>query len=287
MTERILVRKLDGTLEPFDESKLRFSLEKSGASSESIERIVRHIVNELREGMTTSDIYRHAFEVLKKKEKIPAARYSLKRAVMELGPTGFPFEKLVGEVLKIKGYNVTLGNTLNGACASHEIDVLAEKGNQLIIIEAKFHNELSVKSDLKVALYVKARYDDLIKSRFGGRLKEGALHSSWLITNTDFTTNAQKYGNCVGMKMIGWSHPRNNNLQDMIEETGLHPLTCLTSLTASEKNKILSSGNVLCRDVRADSSILKNLGVEGKKLEAVMEEIRNVCDNKAMMGEVG
>jgi Holliday junction resolvase-like predicted endonuclease len=275
--KEIFVKKLDGTMEPFNEAKLRVSLERSGASSETVNNIVLHINKELTEGMTTSHIYKHAFEVLKKKEKTPAARYSLKRAVMELGPTGFPFERFIGEILKIKGYKITLGMTLEGACAEHEIDVMAEKDNEIMFIEAKFHNQLSIKSDLKVVLYVQARYADLEKNNFAGRLKDGQKHSCRIITNTGFTKNASEYGKCVNMKVTGWDHPIGESLQDLIEETALHPLTCLTSLSESEKNNILKTGNVLCRDIRNNSDVLSIAGIDNKKHNSVLEEIGRVC----------
>jgi len=275
--KKVLIKKLDGTIEPFDEEKLRNSLSRSGASDQSVDHITAHINKQLKEGMTTSHIYKEAFRLLKKKESNSAARYSLKRAVMELGPTGFPFEKFVGEILKTKGYKITLGSTIEGACADHEIDVLGEKENELIVVEAKFHNELRVKSDLKVALYVKARYLDLEKSNFGGRLKENQKHQCWIITNTNFTDNAVKYGKCVDMKVIGWSHPKEENLLSLIEETALHPLTCLTTLSDTEKNNILKTGNVLCRDIKANSRVLRQNGLNENKVASVLREISNVC----------
>jgi hypothetical protein len=275
--KKVLIKKLDGTVEPFDESKLRMSLDRSGASSDAISRIVSHINGLVTEGMTTSLIYKHAFEMLKEKERTPAARYSLKRAVMELGPSGFPFEKFIGEILKTKGYKITIGATIDGACASHEIDVLAEKDDELILIEAKFHNELKVKSDLKVALYVHARYEDLKKNNFGGYLKDGQHHACWIVTNTDFTYNAVKYGKCVQMKVIGWSQPVGKSLQDLIEETALHPLTCLTTISDNEKKEILKQGSVLCRDLKNNRAILEKSGLKGKKLESVVEEMNRVC----------
>ena len=276
--KKVLIKKLDGTLESFDEKKLESSLTRSGVTPNMTERIVSHIVKELKEGMTTTEIYKHAFSILKKRETTSAARYSLKRAVMELGPTGFPFERFIGEILKTQGYTVSLGQTLEGACAPHEIDVIAEKGKELMIVEAKFHNELKIKSDLRVALYVKARYDDLEKNNFAGRLKKGHKHDCWIITNTDFTRNAMKYGKCTGMKVIGWSRSTiGKGLQDLIEETALHPLTCLTTLTNSEKNNILKSGNVLCRDIKNNANILEGAGVSKEKVSIVIEEISKVC----------
>ena len=48
---------------------------------------------------------------------------------------------------------------------------------KLIIAEVKFHNDHRTQSDLKVALYVKARFDDLERYRFlpRGRQKKENL----------------------------------------------------------------------------------------------------------------
>ena len=81
--KKVLIKKLDGSVEPFDEKKLETSLKRVGASKETTERIVKHTIDELVEGMTTSEIYKNAFALLRKEGEAPiAARYSLKRAVM-------------------------------------------------------------------------------------------------------------------------------------------------------------------------------------------------------------
>jgi len=50
---------------------------------------------------------------------------------------------------------------VRGKLVEHEIDVVAWNEEKLIMVEAKFHNQLGVKTDLKVILYVKERFDDL------------------------------------------------------------------------------------------------------------------------------
>ena len=62
----------------------------------------------------------------------------------------------------------------------------------------KFHNELGMKSDLKVALYVKARVDDLKKHK--AERGERPIDEGWIITNTKFSKMAVQYANCNGMK---------------------------------------------------------------------------------------
>src|SRR3569832_326046 len=150
----ILITKADGEQERFDPVKLERSLKSAGASSTSRARILAQMLHELKPLMTTEDIYRRAFELLKKEEEMPvAARYSVKRAVFALGPSGFPFEQFLSEVLRAHGWSVQTDVTLMGRCAPHEVDVLAQKGGMRVGIEAKYHNEPGGKTDIKDALY--------------------------------------------------------------------------------------------------------------------------------------
>src|SRR3989304_3409296 len=142
MPQSILTRKADGEQEPYDAVKLEHSLERAGASSTVRARIAARIARELRPGMRTEDIYRHAFDILRHEDLTPvAARYSIKRAVFALGPSGFPFEQFIAEVLRAHGWKTRTGVALTGRCAPHEVDVLAEKAGKRIGIEAKFHND--------------------------------------------------------------------------------------------------------------------------------------------------
>jgi hypothetical protein len=271
----INVVKAGGQKEPFVREKLESSLFRAGAKEEVIDEIVEHIVKELKEGMSTSQIYKHAFFLLQKKSKPVATQYSLRRAIMELGPSGFPFEDFIAQILHEKGYEVLTDQIIMGGCVEHEVDVIAWNENKLIMAEAKFHNELGIKSDLKVALYVKARLDDLkeMKYLYG---KERYVDEGWLITNTKFTTTAIHYAECNGLILIGWNYPEKGNLQDMIVDSGLHPLTCLTTLSQSQKNSLLSQGIVLCRSLKENPALLHPLGFNEERAKKVIEEIDNL-----------
>lgn len=273
-TEPIYVLKANGDRELFDVKKLEYSLKRAGASSRSAEQTIEHVSKSLTSEITTHDIYKHAFELLHKEEKPVAFKYSLKRAIMELGPSGFPFEDFVAEILRQKGFQAETGKIIRGFCVEHEIDVVAWNNEKLIMVEAKFHNELGVKSDLKVALYVKARFDDLSKMTFKyGR--ERKLDEGWLVTNTKFTSTAIEYGSCQGgMKMIGWNYPPVGNLHDMIIEAKLHPLTCLTTMTGREKKLLLDRGVVLCKTIADNPDLLFAIGLNDSKSKKVIEEIQ-------------
>jgi hypothetical protein len=268
-----LVTKADGEQEAFDPAKLEHSLQLAGASSTVRAKILARIMQTLREGIQTEDIYRYAFDMLKREEKVPvAARYSVKRAVFSLGPSGFPFEQFLAEVLKAHGYRTRTGVSLMGRCAPHEVDVLAEKGGKRVGVECKFHNEPGGKTDIKDALYVKARYDDLRNApEQSSRVDEG-----WLVTNTRFTRNAIRYAQCSSLRLIGWDFPRTRGLLEMIEEARVHPLTCLTTLSEGEKHRFLDRRIVLCKDLQ-QKHLLQEYGVRPDKIPHVMEEASQLC----------
>ena len=275
-TKQINIEKANGKHEAFDEEKLRSSLLRAGATAEEVEEVLGHIVAELFDGMTTTEIYKHAFSLLHATTKPVARRYSLRRAVMDLGPTGFPFEDFIAEVLKSKGYQTLTRQMVLGGCVQHELDVVAWNEKKLIMCEAKFHNQLGIKSDIKVALYVKARFDDLKENVFNYGGKDRSLDEGWLITNTKFSSTAIHYGECKNLTMIGWNYPEKGSLQDMIEQGSLHPVTCLTSLSTPEKNLLLSKGVVLCTAIKNNSAILKEILGESVNTDKVVSEINEL-----------
>lgn len=277
----IWVLKTSGERERFSLSKLRRSLRRSGADRAMVEEVISQIVPRVHDGMETLQIYKQAFAILRKRKFQVAVRYSLRKAVLELGPSGFPFEKFVAEVLRRKGYTARTGVVLPGYCVQHEVDILAEKENRHIFVECKFHNEQGVKSDVKTALYVHARFLDLQK---GHTVKEKSvskmppqIHEGWLITNTKLTLDAIQYAQCAGLRIIGWDYPHEGNLQDLILETGVHPLTFLSSLSSIEKTNLLQQGVVMCRDLKNNPAHLKSIGLSDEKINKVVGEVDKVC----------
>jgi hypothetical protein len=279
MSERrtVFITKADGGSEAFDYGKLESSLSRAGASEEIVRKITDHIAGEIQDGMSTNIIFRHAFYLLKKFELHPAAvRYSLRRAMQNFGPTGFPFEKYIAEIFKAQGYETLTDQILKGACAEHELDVVAWNESKLILVEAKFHNRVGEKCDLKVALYVKARFDDLIEQSFFFG-KRRSFDEGWLITNTKFSSNAESYGMCAGLKLVSWNFPEKGNLQDLIESTGLHPITSLTSLTMNEKARLIADGIVLCKKIAENVDPLRRIGLSEERALFVQKEARVLC----------
>ncbi len=268
----ILITKATGEREEFDPQKLHTSLQKAGAPVETINKIIDHITLELKDGMSTKQIYIHAFDLLAREHKPVATRYSLRKALLEMGPTGFPFEKLVAEIFRAKGFETTTEFTASGKCVEHEIDVTAWNEEKLIMVEAKFHNEYGLKSDLKTVLYVDSRWDDVREQEFDfGRKRK--LDEGWLVTNTKFTDQAIKYAKCRNMKLVGWGYPQNGNLQDLIEETGLHPITVLNTLSGQEQRELLDLGLIHIKQLKENIDIAKQAITKNSDLEETLKEI--------------
>ena len=275
----ITITKADGSVEFFKIEKLRRSLRRAGASADEINDIVGEVSKTLYDGVQTQEIYRHAFALLRDSRPPAAARYSLRRALFNLGPTGFPFEKFLARLFQIDGYSTKTGITINGKCAPHEIDLAAYKESHSFVGEAKFHSRPGVKSDLQVAMYSYARLLDLKDSKVCADDVCG-IRESWLITNTKFTSTAQHYGNCVGLKMLSWDFPKNNNLHDRIQRAGVYPVTVLQNLNSAQAETLIARDIILCRDIIEHESILRNLHLPKRKHEALLQEVRSLCGSE-------
>ena len=271
----MLITKVDGTVEEFNPSKLRHSLRRAGASDIEINDVVTQIESIAHDGMRTQDIYKHAFTLLKGSEKSVSARYSLRRALFNLGPTGFPFETFLARLFQGQGYETKTGITLQGRCALHEIDLAAYKSDHAFIAEAKFHARPGIKSDLQVAMYSYARLLDLSDQKVCNEDICG-IKNLKIITNTKFTTAAIKYANCVGVEVLAWDYPKKDNLYDMIEKSGLYPITVLQGLNISQKQFLLSKMVVVCEDLITKPGMLNSLGLSPRKMEALLLEARQL-----------
>lgn len=266
------VLKADGSTEPFNEKKVRDSIHRAGVSAMLEEQVVRKVKEKLYENIPTYDIYGIITDaLLHSNEPYSKSRYSLKQAIMLLGPTGYPFEDFIGKILEEQGYTVQTRQILNGRCVTHEIDVIAQKGNKKILIEAKFHNNNGTRSDVHVALYVKARFDDL-KERYD-------FDEAWIVTNTKTTLDADTYAACSGMKIISWNSPKGESFRDMIESTNLHPITMLTTLTAQQKAQLLANHIILCKDIVKNEKLLDILGLSKEQRVQTLSELTYICRN--------
>jgi hypothetical protein len=272
-----IITKASGTQEAFSSEKLRHSLAKSGANEATIDNILSEIELKLYDGISTKKIYQAAFNMLKRNNRSHAGRYNLKRAIMALGPSGFPFEKYIAAIFEWEGYKVQTQLFLEGACVTHEIDVLAEKETEFLLIECKYHNSVGIVSDVKIPLYIYSRYQDVLKN--WGKTATAKPLNCCLVTNTKFSCDAVTYANCIGIKLLGWDYPTKKSLSNLIDKSGLYPITCLTTLTNKEKENVLAEGVVLCSSLLQNETLLGKVGIAQSRIASIMADIKSLCKN--------
>lgn len=268
------ITKKSGEISPFDNDKLRRSFERSGASKSDINLVIAHLTEHVYDGISTKKLFQLAYAFLRKRSVEVADRYRLKNAIMELGPSGFPFEKFVAELLKYQGFDTQVGEIVQGKCVSHEVDVIAQKDEQKIMVECKFHGNTHTKSDVKVALYIHSRYNDVLATWKKTDPNTIQNYQGWIVTNTRFTQDAIDYGKCVGLHLVSWDYPSQGSLRERIDISGLHPITVLQSLSKKEKELFLSKGLVLCRALTADN--LKDFQITGSRARKILQEAFNL-----------
>tara|TARA_R110001606_G_scaffold160259_5_gene304147 strand:- start:1675 stop:2514 length:840 start_codon:yes stop_codon:yes gene_type:complete len=275
--DNINIIKASGEKAPFEIEKVIRSLERAGADKLLIKEIVQDINKEVHDGMTTKKIYQMAFNILKRKSRISASKYKLKKALMELGPSGYPFEKFVGKVFDHEGFDTKVGVIVQGNCVQHEVDVIAQKDNKHYMIECKYHSDQGRFCNVKIPLYIHSRFLDVEKQWQKQQGHKTKFHHGGVYTNTRFTSDAIQYGACAGLMLTSWDYPKGNGLKERIDRLGLHPLTSLTTLTKAEKSKLLDKGIVLCKEINENPSLLEQIGIPKQRQKNILKDSRELC----------
>lgn len=277
MNTKLLIRKASGDMEPFSSEKLRRSLQRSGAADNVIEPILNDVESWIYDGISSRKIYDRAFALLRKKTLSVASRYKLKNALMEMGPTGHPFEHFAGQVFKALGYNVEVAQILQGHCVTHEVDVIASKEKSQMFIECKYYLTTDKNANVQVPLYIRSRVDDIIKKRSSIPEFAGYTFSGGVVTNTRFTSDAMAYGECSGLKLLSWDYPVGNGLKDIIDREKIFPITVLTKLSNQDKQRLMGQGIVTCRQILETPEMLDSMGIVMINREKILAEIKNLC----------
>lgn len=270
------VIKHSGERADFSIEKLKSSLRKSGAEEALVNEISNNVRDELYQGISTKEIYNRAFALLKKEKKGYASKYKLKKAIYELGPTGFPFEKFIAALLFYSGYKVKTGQFLQGKCVLHEVDVVARKNDQFIVVECKFHSDEGRNCNVKIPLYIHSRYRDILNN-YNDKNEAEKPTEGWVVTNTRFTEDALQYGKCAGLYLLSWDYPIGNGIKERIDRLGLYPITASTLMSQREKQFLLSRDIVLCKQLINDDFYLDHLGISENRQARILEEIKILC----------
>lgn len=276
MTTLPVIIKADGSKEEFDPARLVVSLRRAGAGEYAAERITSAITDTVVPGVTSKEIYSRAFALLRKEARPVAARYALRRALLDLGPTGHPFEDFISHLYRAEGWQVETRKIIKGKCVSHEVDFYASHPDQKMYIaaELKYHNDPGYKTDLKVALYVKSRFDDIFAC--DETVRSCPIDRGLLVTNTKFTSEAITYAECTGVELLGWSYPLNDSLYMRMSRSKIYPITTVTGLSRAEKTILLNRGVIAVDEIVQDRRVLDPLHLDSERVGMLLAEIEGL-----------
>lgn len=269
------IKKASGETVVFDPEKLRNSLFKAGASTEVIEQITKKITANLGKDTTTKSIYKQAYALLRQASQKLAGQYKLKTAMLEMGPSGYPFEHFVAQLFNHQGYQTKVGTHMKGRCLTHEVDILAERTDEIIIGECKYHSRAGYKSDVKIPLYVHARFQDIALG--DGIQQSDKATKCAIISNTRFTSDAEAYAQCCDIQLIAWDYPNKGSLKQRIALSKHYPITCIHALTKKDKETLMHEGIVSCRQIFEKESLLERF--DATKKSRVWSEIQAICQD--------
>lgn len=264
--------KASGEKALFSEEKIRLSSRRAGASPQLSDEIARAVKKRVGPSFSSEQIYKCVLGELQKRDPRTAYRYSLKKAIMKLGPAGFLFEKYVARILENYGYSAKVGRVIQGRCVGHEVDVTASKDGKSFMVECKYHNRRGIRSDVKVVLYTFARFLDIKK-------RKELFHQAWLVTNTKCTSQAIKYANCVDLRIIAWRYPRGRGLEYFIEKKGLYPVTILPSLSKKVIQRLSEANIIVAGDLLKYSveNLTKLVSISPSFAKKIQEEVGRIC----------
>ena len=272
----LTVLKADHSREPFSEQKVVSSIKRAHIPKNLQDDALMHVKSKIYEGISTKEIYEHILEFLiDSPEPYAKTRYSLKEAIMNLGPSGYPFEDFIAKLLQTDGYHTKVRQILMGECITHEIDIIAERAGRSAAIEAKFHNSPGTRSQVQVALYTQARFEDI--------KEKNHIDETWIVTNTKTTQDVNIYAQCKNIKVMSWSYPEGKSLRDMIERARLHPITALTSINTAQKRILLNNHIILCKELCEDNSLIDMLYLSKNQKETVVDEVSYVCQRDSSL----
>lgn len=272
------VTKFSGEVVVFDREKLKISLKKSGADAATVLKVMQSIESELYEGISTKKIYKIAFQHLKSFSNVHAARYNLRTALQALGPAGFFFEKFIARIFEFDGFKIQTNLFLEGKCVSHEVDLVLKKDGEIAMVECKFHGSQDAKTDVKVPMYILSRFNDLKSNTFTLFNSSVEIQRCWIVTNNRFTDDAIKFALCSNLQLLSWDYPPEKSLRKRIDEFQIYPVTCLTTLTAAEKDKLLMQNIITAKELIHQSDWLRKIGLSANRIKNVLREANQLCN---------
>jgi hypothetical protein len=126
-------------------------------------------------------------------------------------------------------------------------------------------------------MYILSRFNDLKDRNHPIFSKSDKITGCWIATNNRFTSDAMDFANCSGLKLLSWDYPPKFSLRKKIDEGQLYPITCLTTLTIAEKDKLMVLDVILAREIIDNAEILEKIGLSPIRIKNVIKEASELC----------
>jgi hypothetical protein len=271
------ITKANGETAEFNPEKIIETLRRIGAKDDLIHHVVSKVKVQIKDGMTTKEVYAVVRKELHRENRCIAHRYNLRRGLLRLGPAGFKFEKYVASILKAYRYDAELPtDDLAGLCVRHEVDVVAKMPGRTIMIEAKFRNRFEDSVTLKDTLATWARFVDLQEGAKAGK-KTPNFDEAWIVTNGKFSDRSMQFGTCKGMQLIGWG-TSDQSLPRMVDHAALYPITVLEKVHQWELEKFAAKDLMLCSEIATGKpkTIADRTGIPIERINSIIDTCKEV-----------
>jgi hypothetical protein len=274
----VFVTKADGRKQQFIKEKIIQTCIRMGATRELAEKIANEIENKIYDGISTRKILQMLFSRLRKHKPVMKHHIDLRRA-LSLMKSAPDFEKFIQLMLSEHGYNVTPNQIIRGRCVEHEVDGVAKKDNKTYIVEVKHHYKFHTPTSLDVSRIARAILEDLREGYRMG-LNNLKVDNALIVCNTKLSEHAKRYADCQGILHMGWSSGSNRDLQTMIEEKKLYPITFLKGLKTDTRNRFTSNGIVMLKQLTENSLIelRGSTGLSKQKLSSILDSARTILE---------
>ncbi len=270
------VTKADGTKELFDSEKVVKTCMRMGVTRQVAETVAKKIEMNLHDGMETSRILQMIFRYLSRHK--PSVKHLIDlRKALSMMKSKPDFEFFIQILLSENGYEVTPNQIVKGKCVEHEVDAIASKNGLTYIVEVKHHFSYHALTGLDVSRIARAVYEDVTE---GFTLGHNSLKidKAMIVCNTKFSEYAKRYAECRGIKQIGWSLPPDNNLQTMIVEKKLYPVTYLKGLTIKTTERLSQAGIILLKQLATKNprQLRRETRLPKKTLDIILKGARMI-----------
>jgi hypothetical protein len=247
----IYVTKADGSKQPFDKQKIINTCLRLQATPEQAQSIADKIEARAYDGIPTKKILQMVFQYMKKYRPAIGYQIDLKQAIAMLRSKP-DFEIFVAKLFEAMGYEVETNLIIQGKCIEHEIDVVARKGDEIILVEVKHHVNHHTYSGLDVFLQLNSTLEDLKLGYESGK-NNFKFTKAILICNTKVSDHGRRYALCRGLEFIAWKFPTEKGLERLIEDYKLYPITFLKEIEKDEAYKLADVGIVTVKQLLDDA----------------------------------